>query len=107
KESFNDGNFTSSPVWAGDVTAFKVNSSGKLQTVKNDSASAKYLSTSLSLPAACSWEFSVELGFSPTSSNYVRVYLAAEKADLSGSLNGYFVEIGENGSKDSYDLYRQ
>lgn len=106
-ESFNDGNFTSSPIWAGDVTAFKVNSSGKLQTVKNDSASAKYLSTNVSLPAACSWEFTVELGFSATSSNFVRIYLASDKADLGGSLNGYFVQAGENGSKDSYDLYRQ
>jgi len=106
-ESFNDGNFTSSPAWSGDVAAFKINPTGKLQSVKNDSASAKYLTTGVSVPAACSWEFTVELGFSATSSNFVRIYLVSDKPDLSGSLNGYFVQVGENGSKDSYDLCRQ
>lgn len=106
-ESFNDGNFTSSPAWSGDAAAFKVNPAGKLQSVKNDSASVKYLSTAVSLQAACSWEFTIELSFSPTSSNFARIYLTSDKANLSGSLNGYFVQIGENGSKDSYDLYRQ
>lgn len=107
RESFNDGNVTSSPAWNGDIAAFKVNASGKLQTVKSDSASAKYLSTAVTLEAECSWEFTVELGFAATSSNFVRIYLTSDKANLSGSLNGYFVQIGENGSKDSYDLYRQ
>lgn len=106
-ESFNDGNFTSSPVWNGDVAAFTVNTNSKLQTVKSDSASAKYLSTAITLPAECSWEFTVELGFSGTSSNFVRIYLISDKANLSSSLNGFFIQIGENGSKDSYDLYRQ
>ena len=106
-ESFNDGNFTSSPIWVGDVAAFMINSAGRLQTVKNDSASAKYLSTGVDLPAACSWEFSVELGFAATSSNFVRIYLVSDQADLSSSLNGYFIKFGEDGTKDSYDLYRQ
>lgn len=106
-ESFNDGNFTSAPVWTGDAAWFKVNSAGKLQSLKSDSAAARQLTTAVSLPAECSWEFSVELGFAATASNFARIYLASDKADLNSSLNGYFVQIGENGSEDSYDLYRQ
>ena len=43
--------------------------------------------------------------FNPSASNYCRVYLMADQADLSGALNGYFVMIGD--SKDEVSLYRQ
>lgn len=106
-ESFNDGNFTASPVWSGDVTAFKINSSKKLQSLKSDTAGVRYLSTASTLASETKWEFSVNLTFAATSSNYVRVYLLSDQPNLKSSLNGYFVHIGENGSLDSYDLYKQ
>lgn len=107
KEGFNDGNVTSAPAWTGDLTGFQVNSSGRLQSVKSDTAGSRYLSTAVSLPAECSWEFSLELGFSATSSNFVRIYLVSDQANFQSPLNGYFVRIGENGTKDSYELFRQ
>lgn len=105
-ESFNDGNFTSSPAWGGYVDAFKINSDGKLQSLKSDSTGSKSLSTPNSLGNDCTWEFTVELGFAATSSNRARIYLIADKADLNTVSNAYFIQIGIDGSTDSYDLYR-
>ncbi|RZL31239.1 MAG: lamin tail domain-containing protein, partial [Pedobacter sp.] len=45
--------------------------------------------------------------FDPSSSNQAKIYLIADKQDLSASLNGYFIQIGESGSTDSYDLFKQ
>ena len=105
-ETFNDGNFTSSPVWGGDVSAFKINSSGKLQSLKSDSSDSIYLSTPNSMGSDCTWEFTVELGFGATSSNLARIYLIADKANLKTVSNAYFIQIGIDGLKDSYDLYK-
>ncbi|MBD0259077.1 MAG: lamin tail domain-containing protein, partial [Cytophagales bacterium] len=35
------------------------------------------------------------------------VYLVSDRANLKGSLNGYYVRIGENGTADGVDLFRQ
>ncbi|RYG19663.1 MAG: hypothetical protein EOO07_06410, partial [Chitinophagaceae bacterium] len=54
-----------------------------------------------------SWEFLVQLNFDPTTTNFVRIYLTSDKEDLKGSLNGYFVQIGETGATDGFHLYKQ
>ncbi|WP_069659290.1 hypothetical protein [Arcticibacter eurypsychrophilus] len=105
-ETFNDGNFTSSPAWGGDVSAFKINSSGRLQSMKSDSSGSIYLSTPNSMGRDCTWEFTVEMGFAATSYNRTRIYLIADKADLNVASNAYFIQIGIDGFTDSYDLYR-
>ncbi len=107
QDSFNDGNFTTSPVWTGSVSSFRINPSGQLQSLQNDSAAIKYLVTANSIGTDVSWEFYVQMNFSPSASNYARIYLISDKQDLNDELNGYFVQIGENGSKDSYDLYKE
>jgi hypothetical protein len=47
------------------------------------------------------------LDFSPSASNYLKVYLASDQENLKQPLNGYFLKIGENGSNDAIDLYLQ
>ncbi|MGX5690067.1 lamin tail domain-containing protein [Arcticibacter tournemirensis] len=106
QDSFNDGNFTSSPIWTGSVSAFRVNSSAQLQTAKSDSAGIKYLSTESTLSTDVSWEFYIQLNFAPSASNFACIYLISDKQDLNDELQGYYIQIGENGSKDSYDLYK-
>lgn len=51
------------------------------------------------------WEFGVHLTFNPSANNYARFYLTSSSNTLSGSLNGYFIQIG--GAKDNVTLYRQ
>ena len=111
-DSFADGEFRSNPVWMGNPDRFIVNENGTLQlrdTLPN-SSNVTYLSTAAatSITDSTTWEFLVRLEFSPSTSNFARVYLAASQADMSGDLQGYFVKIGGiSGSDDAIELYRQ
>lgn len=57
------------------------------------------------------WRFDVSLDFSPSNSNKVEIYLASTTSDLrdfenEGSIQeGYYLEIGENGSDDGISLF--
>ncbi len=106
-DNFADGNLTASPEWRGDVAAFTVNIAKQLQTVQNAAAQTFSLSSANSLANNVRWEFFVQLNFDPSTNNQVRIYLTSDNENLKGSLNGYFIQIGETGSTDSYDLYRQ
>jgi len=106
-DDFRDGNFTVNPSWTGHVSAFNVNNSKQLQTSLSSIAQSVSLSTASQLATNVKWEFFVQLNFDPSTSNQTKIYLIADVADLNGPLNGYFIQIGENGSADSYDLYKQ
>lgn len=106
-DDFSDGNFTSNPAWTGQASAFRVNSSNQLQTSLSAAAQTVMLAVPNRLAANARWEFFVQLNFDPSAANQARIYLVADQQDLNGPLNGYFIQIGENGSTDSYDLYRQ
>jgi hypothetical protein len=106
-DDFTDGNFSSNPVWSGDVSRFSVNSAKQLQTSLSTVAQSVMLVTSNGLALNAKWEFTLQMNFDPSATNRARIYLISDQEDLNGSLNGYFVQIGESGSTDSYDLYRQ
>lgn len=101
-DGFTDGNFTSNPVWSGNTSIFTV-ISGELRN--NDTgAGTSYLSTPST--ATNEWVFQVRMEYNPSSSNYSRVYLMSDNADLSASvLKGYYVEFGRSG--DDIDLVKQ
>lgn len=105
-ENFNDGDFTNNPSWTGDAGLFKVNTAFQLQS--NGSADG---TASLSVPVAAfpemEWSCWVKLGFSPSDNNMARIYLLSDQQDLEGSLNGYFIKLGEAGSNDAIELIRQ
>ena len=104
QDDFTDGDFTEFPPWHGDESLFVVTDKQlKLNAPATDGNA--YLSANSALAQNGSWEFEVKLMFNPSSSNYARVYLIADNVDLSSSLNGYFVSIGE--TKDEISLYRQ
>lgn len=105
-DDFADGNFTQNPEWTGDQELFKVNSSHQLQL--NDSIEHQaYLGTVNSMIFNTEWRCWIKLSFSPSGNNYARYYLVSNKQDLSGSLNGYFLQFGEAGSNDAIELFRQ
>lgn len=103
-DSFADGNFTGNPAWTGTTAYFTV-SSGRLQLQAPGEAGEAHLATPSQALAEASWEFSVWLGFDPSSVNYARVYLASSTANLNGALQGYYVMIGN--TDDEISLYRQ
>lgn len=108
-EDFNDGDFTNINLWSGDDTEFTVNASQQLQMNNAGVASSSYLSTpnSLSDLDSVEWQFYVKQSFSPSGSNNSRVYLVSDQANLTASLNGYYLLFGEAGSGDAISLFEQ
>lgn len=107
-DNFTDGNYTNNPSWSGDAVEFIVNSSNQLQ-LNNSIAGASYLSAASASSSLnnMEWRFYIKQSFSPSSSNYGRVYLASNQANLEGSVNGYYLQFGEAGSLDAVELFRQ
>ena len=106
-DNFSDGDFTANPTWSGQTSSFTINSNNQLQTVLSTTAQTVSLVTANKIALNAKWEFLIKLDFDPSASNQTRIYLVSDKADLKAPLNGYFIQIGESGSTDSYDLYRQ
>ncbi|MBP6977009.1 MAG: lamin tail domain-containing protein [Bacteroidales bacterium] len=105
-DDFSDGNFSSDPEWIGQSESFRVNPEGQLQLFTSGSGTAA-LATASVLCDSTEWHFRIKMGFSPSSNNFARVYLAADQPDLSGILNGYYLQFGESGAGDALELFRQ
>lgn len=103
-DDFTDGDFVLNPVWGGTTNAFSAEN-GLLELKAPSESALAFLSTPIEVHSTTTWECSVNLRFNPSASNYARIYLMSDQADLSGSLNGYFIMIG--GSTDEVSLYRQ
>lgn len=103
-DSFDDSDFLVNPTWSGNTTKFSVvNNQLKLQaTAVTDVA---YLSLPSRAINDATWEFYVHLAFNSSGTNYARVYLVSSQADLSDTLSGYFVMVGN--SADEISLYKQ
>jgi hypothetical protein len=103
-DNFSDGDFTNNPTWSGDDINFSVQNE-ILRLTAPAVADQMYLSTANEAIENAQWEFWVQLTFNPSSTNYANVYLVSNQANLKGSLNGYFVRIGN--TADEVSLYRQ
>ena len=106
-DHFDDGNFTFNPTWVGNTAQFGINANKQLQSNSSPNSQTISLAVANALATNVKWEFFVQLNFDPSSTNFSRVYLVSDREDLKGSLNGYFLQIGETGGTDSYDLFRQ
>lgn len=105
-EDFSDGDFTNNPSWQGQSGKFQVVSEA-LQLNNAPISDEAYLTTEALTKDSTFWSFRVQLDFAPSANNRVRVYLVTNSLNLNGPLDGYFVQIGETGSQDGVDLYRQ
>lgn len=105
-ENFNDGDFTTDPVWVGDTADFIINPASQLQSNKAVAGTTFYISTANTLATSAQWELHVELAFNTSSANYVDAYLTASASDLiNTNTTGYFVRIGN--TDDEISLYRK
>ncbi len=104
-DNFSDGDFTQNPTWQGDVANFVVNAAGELQLMA-PAAGSSTLAVAGNIPDSTVWDLRFRLAFAPSTSNLLRIYLLADQADLA-TANGYFLEIGENGSLDALRFFRQ
>jgi hypothetical protein len=103
-DAFADGDFTQNPAWSGDNAKFLVNS-GKLKLQATAVADNAFLSTPSQAIHSGSWEFYLQMDFTPSSTNYAKVYLVADHSNLVMPLNGYFIKAGNTAREVS--LYRQ
>ncbi|MFM2207052.1 MAG: hypothetical protein RL213_1027 [Bacteroidota bacterium] len=105
-DDFSDNEFLQYPAWSGDTGDFIVNADQELQLSAVDPGTS-YLSAHIPMSDLDSmeWRFTVRMAFSPSSSNYARVYLVSDREDFSG--NGYFLQFGEALSNDAVELFRQ
>ncbi len=94
--------------WLGDTSRFGINGNQQLQL--QDSAFTNeaiiYTANDIALESV-EWELWVNLEFSPSSSNQLKVFLASDTTTLSDNFKGYYLEIGESGSSDAVNLIRQ
>jgi hypothetical protein len=105
-DDFSDGNFSEDPPWTGSINKFQINTSNQLQLF-SDEAGTSYLSTENELINEIEWHFWVKLSFSPSGNNNARIYLVSDNSDLTDDLNGYFLQLGEAGTSDAIELFRQ
>jgi len=106
-DSFSDGDFTNSPTWTGTTTDYIVNTSQQLQ-LNNSVAATSYLTTTHNLSDLNNkeWRIWVKQAFSSSSSNYGRVFLIADNADLTLVQNGYYLQFGEANAIDAIRLFK-
>ena len=106
-DDFSDGNFTSNPNWIGDLGVFEVDTSYKLHLIDSASNTTYLSTTSHAIINGC-WQFDVKMDFSPSTSNYSKVYLISNSQNLDSNLNGYYVKIGgQSGDIDDVSLHVQ
>lgn len=106
-DDFSDNDFTGNPIWSGDDAKFEVNAANQLHLNAPAVTDTAYLSTPNTAINNIEWDFFFLLEFSPSASNYLKVYLVSDQPNLKQPLNGYFLKMGENGSTDAIDLYLQ
>ncbi|MEM7369310.1 MAG: lamin tail domain-containing protein [Bacteroidota bacterium] len=106
-DDFSDGNLSQNPAWSGETSLFQVSNDFRLQSNGLSQSDNIHLSTANSRLENTEWRFDLSYAFAPSSTNQIRIYLTSDNSDLEGSLNGYFIQIGEGQSADSYDLFRQ
>lgn len=106
-DDFSDGDFTANPSWQGTTSEFIVNASQQVQTT-NSIAATSYITTphGLSTLQNHEWHFWVKQNFSPSSSNFGKVFLSADNSDLTAVQNGYYLLFGEANSTDAIRLYK-
>ncbi len=107
-DDFSDGDFTANPVWSGTGADYLVNGSFQVQ-LNNTIASTSYLSTPHGLATldGKEWRIWTRQSFSPSSSNYGRIFLTAASADLSTNPDGFYLQLGEAGSNDAVQLIKR
>jgi hypothetical protein len=106
-DDFSDGDFLLNPTWASSANNVDFIVLNKQLKSNSSLASSNFsISTANTLALNSKWEFWVNLQFNTSGTNYVDIYLIADKADLkSSSINGYFVRIGN--TNDEICLYKR
>lgn len=101
---FNDDDLSE---WNGNTSHFIINASHQLQ-LNNNVASTSFIATSFAPASAeLEWNVYVRQAFAGSANNYGRIYLLSSQPDLTQPTEGYYLQLGEAGSNDAVELFRQ
>ncbi|MCX6183098.1 MAG: lamin tail domain-containing protein [Bacteroidetes bacterium] len=92
--------------WQGDCANFTVNSAIQLQSNASAGGSS-WIVRPYELSSSTYWELWMNMAFSPSTTNKIKVYLYADHAKIDSITKGFYFTVGESGTKDSYDFYLQ
>ncbi|MEP7266785.1 MAG: lamin tail domain-containing protein [Saprospiraceae bacterium] len=104
-QQFNDSSWNENRVWYGQSKDFRLNIDHQLQSLGNETGIST-IYANYTLNALQEWNFWFKMNFAPSESNQLRIYLFADDTSLSLT-NAYFIQIGENGSLDALQFYKQ
>jgi len=90
--------------WTGDTDVFIVNEDNQLQLNAPEAGESTIFRNSQISNDTVSLEFYHLLDFAPSDNNKSTIYLTVDNVDLSVA-NGYYLQIGENGSDDGLKFY--
>lgn len=112
-DEFTDGDFTHGPEWTASSISgeadFIINPSFELQSNGPSASAGIWISTAgdpTYINGLLTWQFDVRYTNSPSSSNYIEIFLFSSKVDLSDNPAGYYLRLGESGSGDGIDLFK-
>lgn len=107
-DQFTDNDFTDHPTWSGHTNHFIINGSQQLQ-LNNTVASTSFITTPFQpdWSGDLQWDIYVRQNFASSGSNFGRIYLVSDQPNLTQPLNGYYIQLGEAGSNDAVELFRQ
>ncbi|HEX8549489.1 MAG TPA: lamin tail domain-containing protein [Cytophagaceae bacterium] len=105
-EEFNYPDWGKQSIWRGNTESFIVKNNQLQSNGPLSSNSKLYISTPVALGKNAHWQFTVDLKFNPTSSNFIRIYLASNESALDQPLDGYFLQIGQT-NEDFIKIFRQ
>lgn len=106
RDDFNDGDFIQGTLWTGDSVQFIVDN-GELRLFSTGSDTSSLITIFQSGIDTLEWRFRLRMPFAPSSQNFVRYYLWSDALNLEGPLNGYYLQFGETGSADAFELRYQ
>lgn len=94
-------------LWSGTTSHFVINSSHQLQ-LNNTAAGSSYVVTTFApTDQELEWNVYVRQAFAGSANNYGRVYLLSSQQNLTQPTEGYYLQLGEAGSNDAVELFRQ
>ncbi len=93
-EGFDDGEISQNPSWLGTDLKFTVDSNNRLQLNAPPETSSAWLFTNSTAIEEATWEIDFTLDFNPSSSNYAKIWIAADNNDPLAIKNGMAVTIG-------------
>lgn len=107
-DDFSDGDITANPAWEGEPAFWQVSTAQELQSNGPSASEELYLVTASTTALNAEWQGTVRYtSGGPSTSNQVRIYLISDEDSLEGDVNGYYLQMGESGSNDAVELYRQ